>query len=268
MNFHFIAIGGSIMHSLAIALKHEGHQITGSDDNIYDPAKSRLADHGLLPETLGWNPDNIHKNLDAVILGMHAFEDNPELIAAQQLNIPVYSFPEFIYQQSLHKQRIVIAGSYGKTTVTAMIMHVLKGCGKSFDYVVGAQVEGFENPVRLSKDAPVIVVEGDEYLASRIDPRPKFLLYHAHMIVINGISWDHINVFPTEEAYIEQFNQLLLGLEKAADIVYNANDKRVKAMVKIHEAEKYYLHPFKVPSYKITSEGSGKSSLEGKTGKE
>ncbi len=251
MRIHFIALGGSIMHSLAIALKMSGHVITGSDDNIYDPAKSRLLKHHLLPERMGWDPSRIDGSLDAVILGMHAFEDNPELLRARELQIPIYSFPEFIYQQSKHKHRVVITGSYGKTTVTSMIMHVLQQAGKSFDYLVGAQVPGFENPVRISETAPLIIVEGDEYLSSKLDPRPKFLLYQAHMVVINGISWDHINVFPSEDTYVDQFAQLLKSLEKAADVIYNKEDKRLVNLIERFTNESHYLHPFKTPGSSI-----------------
>lgn len=252
MKVHFIAIGGSVMHSLAIALKHAGITVTGSDDVINDPAKSRLAAAQLLPATLGWNPDNIHADLDAVILGMHAFEDNPELLKAKELGLKVYSYPEFILQQSLHKQRVVIAGSYGKTTLTSMIMHVLKLAGKNFDYLVGAQVPGFDNPVKLTEDAPVIIIEGDEYLASKLDPRPKFLVYEPHIALISGISWDHINVFPTEVEYIKQFGKLIAALPKAGILIYNDSDKELKEMVKpIKDSETLYIHGYHTPTYRI-----------------
>lgn len=252
MKVHFIAIGGSVMHGLACALADTGNQVTGSDDNIYDPARSRLEAAGILPEETGWHPERITSELDAVILGMHAFEDNPELARARELNLPVYSFPEFIYHQTSSKQRIVIAGSYGKTTVTAMIMHVLETVGKKFDYLVGAEIDGFKYNVRLSDDAPVIIVEGDEYLSSRIDKRPKFLLYNAHMILLNGMAWDHINVFPTEEEYVAQFETLVKSLGKAADIVVNEDDSRLMDLVNEHKhPESHYLHPFKTPSYRV-----------------
>ncbi|MEL7342231.1 MAG: Mur ligase domain-containing protein, partial [Bacteroidota bacterium] len=189
MNVHFIAIGGSIMHSLAIALHEAGHQVSGSDDQIYDPARSKLQQHGILPPTDSWDPSRIHADLDVVILGMHAFTDNPELAKAQELGLSIMSFPEFIFEHSRQKQRIVIAGSYGKTTITSMVMHVLQEVGKKFNYLVGASVPGFANSVRLEDDAPIIILEGDEYLTSRIDRRPKFLLYQAHMTLISGISW-------------------------------------------------------------------------------
>ncbi|MCI4670118.1 MAG: Mur ligase family protein [Bacteroidia bacterium] len=253
MKVHFIAIGGSIMHSLAIALKINGHDVSGSDDQIFDPAKSKLESHNLLPEA-GWHPDRITKDLDVVILGMHAFTDNPELARAKELGLPIYSFPEFIAKQSEHKQRIVIAGSAGKTTITSMVMHVLQAAGKEFDYLVGAQIPGFDNPVRIS-DAPIIIVEGDEYLSSRIDPKPKFLHYKPNILAISNISWDHINVFPTEEVYLEQFEFLLQGLEKASSIIYHENDERLSDMVKEHtDPEIHYLYPYKTPAYKVEEE--------------
>lgn len=252
MKIHFIALGGSIMHSLAIALQQAGHTVSGSDDKIYDPARSRLEKVNLLPAREGWFPERISEDLDAVILGMHAFDDNPELKRAQELGIQIYSFPEFIYEQSKQKHRIVVAGSYGKTTVTSMIMHVLNAAGRDFNYLVGAQLAGFNNPVRLSQDAPTIVMEGDEYLSSKLDPRPKFLLYHPHIAVITGISWDHINVFPTEEIYQDQFRQLIKSLAKAADIVYNESDPLLRKMVdKLIDEEVNYLHPYKTPRYKV-----------------
>lgn len=252
MKVHFIAIGGSIMHSLAIALQQAGYQVSGSDDHIYDPAYSRLDHYGLLPPLMGWHPERIHPGLDAVILGMHAFDDNPEWQKAQALGLKIYSFPEFIYAHSRHKHRIVIAGSYGKTTVTAMVMHVLERVGKRFDYLVGADVPGFEIPVRLSPKAPVLLVEGDEYLASRADPRPKFLLYQPHMAVITGISWDHINVFPTEALYEQQFVRLVQAMPKAADIIYCDEDKALAKMVeKEADTATHYLHPYRALPYKV-----------------
>jgi UDP-N-acetylmuramate: L-alanyl-gamma-D-glutamyl-meso-diaminopimelate ligase len=252
MRIHFIAIGGSIMHSLAIALHRAGHKVTGSDDQIYDPARTKLKNVGLLPEKDGWDVSKITKDIDVVILGMHAFEDNPELIKATDLGLNIVSFPEFIFQQSKNKHRIVIAGSYGKTTITSMIMHVLKAEGKDFNYLVGANVPGFDNSVRLDEDAPTLIVEGDEYLSSRMDRRPKFLLYQPHMVAISGISWDHINVFPTEEEYVDQFGFLLKSLSKAAVVIYNEDDKRLVNLVKKYtDDDSQYLHPFSVPSYKV-----------------
>ncbi|MCB0496031.1 MAG: peptidoglycan synthetase [Cyclobacteriaceae bacterium] len=223
LNIHLIAMGGSVMHALALALKTQGHTITGSDDQFFDPSKSALKNAGILPEQTGWDPDKITNSLNMVILGMHAQKDNPELLKAQELNVPVYSFPEFIYQQSQNKQRIVIAGSHGKTTITSMIMHVLKYHKKSFDYVVGADVKGFESRIRLS-DAPMIVIEGDEYLSSRIDATPKMLRYQHHIGVVSGIAWDHINVFKTEKEYIDQFKQFANATPKAGTIAYNQED--------------------------------------------
>lgn len=254
MKVHFIAVGGAVMHSLAIALARAGHQVTGSDDEIFEPSRSRLQAEGILPEP-GWNPEKITPELDAVILGMHAFEDNPELARARELNLPVFSFPEFIYNQSLHKQRIVVAGSYGKTTVTAMIMHAFSRAGLDFDYVVGAQVPGFDNPVRLSERAPMILIEGDEYFASRQDPRPKFLFYKPHSVVLTGIEWDHINVYPTQEAYEAAFEQLLSGLDKAADIIFQDSDPVLHRLVKeFTDTDIHYLYPFVLPPYKVRDE--------------
>lgn len=266
MRLHFIAIGGSIMHGLAIALKAAGHQVTGSDDQIFDPARSRLAAHGLLPETLGWDAGRIVPGLDGVILGMHAFADNPELARAKELGLPMYSFPEYIYHHARHQQRIVVTGSYGKTTVTAMVMHALQQAGRKFDYLVGAQVPGFSNAVRLSGDAPVMIIEGDEYLASKEDPRPKFLVYQPHSVVVTGISWDHINVFPSEAEYVRQFELLIRSLPKAADIVYCEPDKRLAALVKAHaDPQSQYLHPYDAPSYRIRN-GRYEVRLEGAKG--
>ncbi len=202
---HLIACGGAVMHNMTIALHLKGYKITGSDDAIYEPAKSRLEKHGLMPEKLGWDDDRITTELDAVILGMHAKKDNPELLKAQELGLKIYSFPEFIYENCKNKTRVVIGGSHGKSTTTAMIMHVLHTLNKSFDYMVGSQVQGFETMVKLTEEAPVIILEGDEYLSSPIDMRPKFHLYKPHIAMITGIAWDHINVFPTFENYLLQF---------------------------------------------------------------
>lgn len=229
---HLIAIGGSAMHNMAIALKEKGYIVTGSDDEIFEPSRARLASKGLLPAQMGWFPDeNIHSNLDAVILGMHARADNPELLKAQKLGLKIYSYPEYIYEQSKDKQRVVVAGSHGKTTITSMILHVLKYNQKNFDYMVGAQIDGFETMVRLS-DAPVIVIEGDEYLASPITRTPKFLQYNHHITAISGIAWDHINVFPTFEEYKKQFELLVEATPKSGIIVYNEDDKHLNAIIK------------------------------------
>lgn len=222
--FHFIAIGGSLMHNLALALHSQGHQVTGSDDQFFNPSKSRLEKAGILPDKEGWNADRITPEIDAIILGMHAKKDNPELLKAQELGLQIFSIPEFIYSQSTDKQRIVIAGSHGKTSITSMIMHVLKHAGKTFDYAVGAQIEGFENTVHLSNDSSFIIIEGDEYLSSPIDRTPKFLRYNHHIALISGIAWDHINVFPTFEEYANQFDRLIDHTPKAGTLIYNAED--------------------------------------------
>jgi UDP-N-acetylmuramate: L-alanyl-gamma-D-glutamyl-meso-diaminopimelate ligase len=220
---HFIAIGGSVMHNLAIALKDAGHEVTGSDDEIYEPSRSTLIKHGLLPEQEGWHPEKLSPSVDVVILGMHAKKDNPELLRAQELGLKIYSFPDYIYANSRDKQRVVIAGSHGKTTITAIIIHVLNYFNRNFDYVIGAKVNGVENTVRLS-DAPVIIIEGDEYLSSPLDPTPKFLRYHHHIGLISGIAWDHANVFPTEEDYVKQFDRFADQTPKGGILIYCEQD--------------------------------------------
>lgn len=252
MNVHFIAIGGSVMHNLAIALHQLGHKVSGSDDEIYDPARTRLQALGLLPATVGWDASRIHAGLDAVIVGMHAKEGNPELDRAKSLGVKIWSFPEFLYQHSRNKQRIVIGGSHGKTTITSMIMHVLRSMGRKFDYMAGGQVEGFETMVGLSDDAPIIILEGDEYLASPLDKRPKFRVYQPHIALISGIAWDHINVFPTEESYIAQFEQLVASMPKAGALVYNDEDKEVRRIIKrFAKPDEHYLHPYSTPDFRI-----------------
>lgn len=220
---HFIAIGGSVMHNLAIALKQAGHQVTGSDDEIFDPSRTTLEKHGLLPSEEGWHPEIIDKTIDIVMLGMHASKDNPELVKAQELELKIFSFPEYIYEQSKDKQRIVIAGSHGKTTITAIIIHVLNSLNRDFDYVIGARVRGIENTVKLS-DAPLIIIEGDEYLASALDPTPKFLRYQHHIGLISGIAWDHANVFPSEEEYVKQFDVFADQTPKSGILIYCETD--------------------------------------------
>lgn len=228
---HFIAIGGAAMHNLALALKAKGYQITGSDDEIYEPSKSLLASHGILPEEFGWFPEKITSDLDAVILGMHAKADNPELLRAQELGIKIESYPSFLYEESKHKQRIVIAGSHGKTSITSMILHVLKSLNRKFDYLVGARIEGFELMASLS-DAPIIIIEGDEYLASPIDRQAKFLLYQPHIALISGIAWDHINVYPTFKSYTDSFDQLIKHLPKAGHLFFDQTDDVLRDLVK------------------------------------
>jgi UDP-N-acetylmuramate: L-alanyl-gamma-D-glutamyl-meso-diaminopimelate ligase len=231
-NIHFIAIGGAVMHQLALALQRAGNTVTGSDDDIADPAKSNLEAVGLLPAELGWHPGRITKEVDAVVLGMHAKDGNPELARAQELGISVYSFPEYVYEVSRDKHRVVIAGSHGKTTITSMIMHVLKA-HRRFDYLVGARVPGFSDSVQLS-DAPVIVLEGDEYPASAVERRPKIHFYKPHISVLSGIAWDHVNVFPTYENYLEQFRIYLRGMEAGAELIYNREDAEVVKLVETH----------------------------------
>ncbi|QDA61519.1 UDP-N-acetylmuramate--L-alanine ligase [Hymenobacter jejuensis] len=225
---HLIAVGGSIMHNLALALHRRGAEVTGSDDEIFEPARGRLAAAGLLPAQEGWDPSNVTADLDAVIVGMHARADNPELLRAQELGLRVYSFPEFIYEASKDKQRIVIGGSHGKTSITSLILHVLRHHKREFDYAVGAQLEGFDLMVKLTEDAPIIIIEGDEYLSSPIDRRPKFHLYQHHIGVISGISWDHINVFPTEDDYREQFKIFADMTPKAGALIYDQDDEQVQ----------------------------------------
>src|ERR1700712_3645956 len=224
MRVHFIAIGGSAMHNLAIALHKKGFVVTGSDDVLFEPSVSRLSKYGILPAENGWYPDKVTADIDAIILGMHARIDNPELLKAQELGLKIYSYPEYIYEQSKTKTRVVIGGSHGKTTITSMILHALKSAGRDFDYLVGAQLAGFDTMVKITNEAPVIVIEGDEYLASPIDRRPKFHLYKANIAVLSGIAWDHINVFPTFEGYTEQFDIFLNTIQPGGTIVYSQTD--------------------------------------------
>lgn len=228
MRVHFIAIGGSAMHNLAIALHQKGFVVTGSDDEIFEPSKSRLMRHGLLPAKTGWHPEIISPSLDAIILGMHARKDNPELLRAQELGLKVYSYPEYLYEQTREKTRIVIGGSHGKTTITSIIMHVLKTLNVDFDYMVGAQLEGFDTMVRLSHESKIAVFEGDEYLSSPIDLRPKFLWYRPHIALLSGIAWDHINVFPTWEGYVEQFELFARSIENNGKLIYFDGDENLR----------------------------------------
>ncbi len=221
---HFIAIGGSAMHNLAIALKNLGYIITGSDDEIFEPSRSHLLQNKVLPPEMGWFPDKLSRSTEAVILGMHARPDNPELLKAQSLGISIYSFPDYIFQASQNAIRVVIAGSHGKTTITSMILHVMKHSQKQFDYLVGAGIEGFDNMVQLS-NAPVIILEGDEYLSSPLDRTPKFIRYNHQVGLISGISWDHINAFPTRKSYINQFERFIDNTPDHGVIVYNMEDE-------------------------------------------
>lgn len=231
MKVHFIAIGGAAMHNLALALHQRGDTVTGSDDAIFDPSKSRLDAHGLLPKKTGWFPEKITDDLDAVILGMHAKADNPELLKAQALQLKILSYPEFIFEQSKFKTRVVIGGSHGKTTITAMLLHVLNYHDRAVDFMVGAQLDGFDIMVQLTDDNDFIVLEGDEYLSSPLDRRPKFHHYKPNIALISGIAWDHINVFPTFENYKEQFSIFVDSIVDGGSITYNAEDQNVKAVV-------------------------------------
>lgn len=262
MKVHFIAIGGSAMHNLALALHHKGFEVSGSDDEVFEPSKSRLQKYGLLPAEIGWNADLISEDLDAVILGMHARADNPELLKAKELGLKIYSYPEYIYQQTKDKTRVVIGGSHGKTTITAMILHVLNHVGIDTDYMVGAQLEGFDTMVRLSDSAKVAVLEGDEYLSSPIDRRPKFHLYKPNIALISGIAWDHVNVFPTFENYVEQFSMFIDLISKNGKLIYCIDDKEVKKVAEEADSD-ITLLPYSVPphviengvSYLLTDEG-------------
>lgn len=250
MQIHFIAIGGSAMHNLAMALHTKGYQITGSDDTIFEPSKSRLNIKGLLPNEFGWFPEKITTELDAVVLGMHAKADNPELLKAQELGVKIYSYPEFLYEQSKNKTRVVIGGSHGKTTITSMILHVMHYHEKEVDYMVGAQLEGFDTMVHLTEENDFIVLEGDEYLSSPIDRRPKFHLYKPNIALLSGIAWDHINVFPTMENYVEQFETFLTCMSNAAIMVYNEEDPIVKKVVE--ESDKHMKrYPYQLPTHEI-----------------
>ena len=227
MRVHFIAIGGAAMHNMALALHQKGYEITGSDDEIFEPSRSRLEQKGLLPEKYGWFPEKINKDIDAIILGMHARKDNPELLEAQKQELKIYSYPEYIYEQSKNKKRVVIGGSHGKTTITSMVMHVLKENNIDFDYMVGSQLEGFDTMVRLSESAPLIILEGDEYLSSPIDLRSKFLWYKPHIALLTGIAWDHINVFPTWEGYIQQFDKFVGTCQENGYLTYFQDDEEL-----------------------------------------
>lgn len=262
MKIHFIAIGGSAMHNLAIALHIKGYHVSGSDDSIFEPSKSRLIHHGLFPKEIGWNSSNISDDLDCVILGMHAKKDNPELIEAQKKSIKIFSYPEFIYEMSKNKTRVVIGGSHGKTSITAMILHVLNDNDISVDYMVGAQLKGFSTMVHLTDENDFILLEGDEYLSSPIDRRPKFHLYKPNIALLSGIAWDHINVFPTKEIYSKQFEIFLDSIVSGGSIVYNELDLELNEMVQncsnsIRKLE-YSLPEFLIENditYLITDEG-------------
>lgn len=255
MNVHFIAIGGSAMHNLAIALNRKGYKVTGSDDEIFEPSRTRLEKEGILPSTIGWDENRIHLALDAVILGMHARADNPELLKAKELNIPVFSYPEYLYEQSKNKIRLVIGGSHGKTTITSMLLHAINKLGIDVDYMVGAQLEGYDCMVKLSEEAKIMILEGDEYLSSPIDRRPKFHLYKPNIAILSGIAWDHINVFPTFENYVEQFDVFCRLIEKEGKLIYNSEDREVKKLGEKYTSEIKTV-AYETPNFKPTESGT------------
>ena len=262
MKVHFISIGGSAMHNLALALHEKGDHITGSDDAIFEPSKSRLSAAGLLPDELGWFPEKVHQDLDAVILGMHAKGDNPELIRAQELGLRIYSYPEYLYEHAKNKTRVVIGGSHGKTTITSMILHVLKYHDIEVDFMVGAQLEGFDRMVHLTDTNEIMVLEGDEYLSSPIDLRPKFHLYRANIALLSGIAWDHINVFPTFDNYVDQFRIFVDTMVKGGMMVYNQEDDEVRSVVEdsTNQIKKY---PYRTPEYRIENGATLLETSEG-----
>jgi UDP-N-acetylmuramate: L-alanyl-gamma-D-glutamyl-meso-diaminopimelate ligase len=249
------------MHQLAIALSRKGYLVTGSDDEIFEPARSNLTKQGILPAELGWNPERIHSRLDAIILGMHAKEDNPELLKARQTGLKIYSFPEYIFEESRNKKRVVIGGSHGKTTTTSMIMHVLQGAGKNFDYMVGARIPGFEFSVSIT-DAPVIICEGDEYPASVLEKRPKFHFLFPHIAVLTGIAWDHINVFPTFDFYLDQFRIFMRMIEPGGLLIYNQEDEELNKLVLEDSSSLVRKKGYSIPAH-FVSDGSTNIELEG-----
>ena len=266
MYVHFIAIGGSVMHQLAIALKRKGYRVTGSDDEIFEPSRSNLEKEGILPLETGWFPGKITRDIDAVILGMHAKEDNPEIQKAKELGVNIYSFPEYIYQESKGKKRVAVGGSHGKTSTTAMIMHVLKQAGKDpmaigFDYLVGARLQGFDQSVNIT-DAPIIICEADEYPASVIEKRPKFHFLFPHIAVITGIAWDHINVFPTFDFYLEQFKIFIDKIEANGVLIYNSSDEVLKKLVDENKRNDIRYEPYALPTYFI-EDGKTEVIIEG-----
>ena len=250
MRIHFIAIGGSAMHNLAIALRLKGYNVSGSDDVINEPSRSRLKKYHLLPEKEGWFSEKISNQIDAIVLGMHAKDDNPELLKAREIGLKIYSYPEFIFNQSKDKIRIVIGGSHGKTSITSLILHVLKIQNIEADYMVGAQLDGFEVMVKLTNTSKYIVLEGDEYLSSALDPRPKFHLYKPHIALISGIAWDHINVFKTFENYLKQFEIFINSIEENGTLVYNEHDPDLKKLVNSNKSNLNYI-PYSIPKHKI-----------------
>jgi len=262
MRTHFIAIGGAAMHNLALALHFKGYQVTGSDDAVFEPSKSRLQKQGLLPAEMGWFPEKITADIEAIILGMHAKADNPELLRAKELGLKIYSYPEFLYEQSKNKTRVVIGGSHGKTTITSMILHVMHYHNIEVDYMVGAQLEGFDTMVHLTETNDFIVLEGDEYLSSPIDRRPKFHLYQPNIALISGIAWDHINVFPTYENYVAQFEEFIAKITAGGILVYNAQDPEV---LRVAEAVTNPIRklPYVTPDYEVSNGVTLLSTPEG-----
>lgn len=261
MRIHFIAIGGALMHNLALALHQKGDQVSGSDDEIYEPSFSRLKNAGLLPEKMGWYPENLDQEIDAVILGMHARKNNPELIRAQELGLKIYSYPEYLYLKSKDKIRIVVGGSHGKTTTTSMIMHILKDNKIPFDYAVGAQIEGFDLMVQLS-DAPYMVIEGDEYLSSPLDSRPKFLHYQPHVAILTGIAWDHINVFPSFSKYKKQFKKFINSIKKDGVLIYFQQDENLKKYAEIKGLNTY---AYNTPAHTVLEGSTSLKSIDGES---
>lgn len=251
MKVHFIAIGGSVMSNLAVSMAKLGHQITGSDDQIVEPSKSKLLDAGLMPDTIGWDVSKITEDLDAVILGKHALADNPELVKAQELGVKIYSFPEFIYEQSVDKTRVVIAGTYGKTTIISMIMHVLKKLKRDFDYLVGAKLEGFDSLIRLTSSAPIILIEGDEYFASSIDSHAKFHYYQPNIALLSNIQWDNFQMVISEEEYLRLFELFVETIIPKGALIYNKEDENVLEVVDRTKALKINRHGYKTPAYTI-----------------
>ena len=263
MQLHFIAIGGSAMHSLALAMHRLGHRVTGSDDAIFDPSKTKLEQANLLPDTLGWHPEKLNNEIDVVVLGMHAKADNPELIMAQALGLKIQSYPEFLASMCKEKSTVVVAGSHGKTTITAMVLHVLNYHGVSTDFMIGAPVPAVTETLSISDENDFILLEGDEYLSSAIDSQPKFLWYKPEIALISGIAWDHVNVFPTFEDYISQFEKFIYSIVEGGVLFYNEEDKELKSLVEncSHPVKKI---PYGTPEHTLdngitylnTSEGS------------
>jgi UDP-N-acetylmuramate: L-alanyl-gamma-D-glutamyl-meso-diaminopimelate ligase len=271
MRIHLIAIGGSAMHNLAMALHRAGHAVSGSDDEIFEPSRTRLKNEGLLPDADGWFPEKISSQLDAVILGMHARIDNPELLRAQELGLRIYSYPGYIFQESREKTRAVIGGSHGKTSITAMVLHAMSWAKVECDYLVGAQLKGFDTMVRLTPGVSRVVLEGDEYLASPIERVPKFHLYRPHIALISGIAWDHINVFPTFESYVEQFRLFAEKIEPNGTLIYYEGDPELKKIAATARPDltiiPYTTHPYAIRggiTFLLTAKGEVPLSVFGK----